>query len=90
MYTSHKIHTHNKCLCILEMIQAANNRMEKARVNLLSYENSKWNSITRLMYCREDLRNEYDRMQAVKNRLVNYYLNTMQSLIEKTAALTAA
>lgn len=90
MYTSNKIHIHNKCLCILEMIQTVNNRIENARAKLFAYEHSKWDSIIRIMHSREDLRNDYDRMQAVKERLVKYYENTFSKLNNKTAALTAA
>lgn len=86
MYTSNKIKAHNKCLCILEMIQEANNRIGTASANLFTYDQSKWDSFFCLMHSREKLQKDYDKYQAIKSRLVKYYYATLQQVVGTTAA----
>lgn len=87
MYTSHKIHTHNKCLCILEMIQKVNNLIEHSRSAIHRYDNAKDDfEPIRLMNNRQGLTKQYFHYTRVKERLVNYYRNTFNSLLESIAA----
>lgn len=82
MYTSHKIHTHNKCLAILELIQKVNNRLEIIRGQIHLYDNSKWDHPIRLFNNRrEDFTDSQEYYQKVKERLVRYYYRTFKTLI---------
>lgn len=89
MYTSHKIHTHNKCLCILEMIKEVNNRIERNRADLKLYDNSRWDSPIQIMNRRQDFFDRMQRYAKIKNRLVSYYENTIAQLTN-TASNKAA
>lgn len=81
MYTSHKIHTHNKCLAILELIQKVNNRIEVLRSDLARFDNSSWDMPIRLMNKREDYIEAQEYYKKVKERLVRYYYRTFETLM---------
>lgn len=83
MYTSHKIHTHNKCLAILELIQKVNNRIESKRSDLHRYDNSKWDDPIQLFNKRNDFIEAQEYYQKVKDRLVKYYYRTFNNLLPK-------
>lgn len=81
MYTSHKIHTHNKCLAILELIQKVNNRIEDIRSRLHLYDHSRWDHNIRLFNKRDDFTEAQEYYGKVKERLVRYYYRTFKTLI---------
>ena len=86
MYTSLPIKVHSKCLCILEMIQKVNNRIESKKSSLHLYDNTKdWSAPIRLMNNRKDFETAIAQMQKVKERLVQYYNNTLSKIFKPAA-----
>lgn len=83
-YTSKLIKQTEKSLCILEMIQKANNRIESYRADIYQYVNTKdCFAPIRLMWNLEKLEARQRNMEKVAERLVRYYVNTMSEIVEQ-------
>lgn len=73
MYTNKPIRIHTKCLCLLELIQEAGNRVERAKGLLHEWEHARHFDMVRLVYNRNELATQPQRWQRVKDRLVSSY-----------------
>lgn len=81
MYTNKPIRIHSKCLCILEMIQKINSRIESEKANLNTFDNARHFDIIRLINSRASIVARIENAKEVKGRLVDYYNNTAQELL---------
>lgn len=82
MITQKHIQLHGKCLAILGMIQTANERITRAKIEVRNYDNGDPMNFSRLFIDRDELVDKIDRYARVKNRLVRYYADTMTQIIE--------
>ncbi len=83
-YTNQPIRLHAKCTCILEMIQKSNNRIERFKSDLLLYDSTKdIFAPIRLMNTRDYFTDHIEMYENISTRLVNYYTNTMASIVER-------
>lgn len=81
MDTGKKIKQHEKCICILEMIKCANQRLRNAGESLYDYENCKDPfAPIRLMRNENELKNNILHWRMVKERVETYYNNNLNKL----------
>ena len=88
MYTNSFIRLHSKCLAILDLIQQVNNRLEANRSDLHHFDNSGPFSNIRLFTTRREITDRVSRNKVIRERLVNWYADTMTALTFETMKRT--
>ena len=76
MYTLKQIQLHTKCLCILELINKANERLNDASERLSKFQSGTWDMPIVFMNKESDLKHDIIYRSQVLQRLTIYYNRT--------------